>query len=368
LKIIAANTQALLQEFYRLPGIIHANNPGFRAGDTDTEKLLIEGPTVFYTHAKVSPFLIADGDTSIARFALIHDSNLPDYVQLAFFESKKVTYHPLEIIKPLAAQMFPDATRLLIGLNGHLNYGAGILQDNFEKPPVFGMQWHPDYYRKYFDDAAKHIIKSFSFSTNVNIPLLNQLSERLVHDDISVRSFNRKQFNHDIALYTQLNNLCFKNHPYWTNRRAEEDIELFEPFRFLMRNSNLLFAEIDGKPVGFLLWFPDFNEMIGAGRELKASGWFGRDVLRFRFFNPVKTFRLAEIAVLPEYRNMRVELALIGKMISEVKRSGYTKGVGGFIFEENRDSINLAMRYVERFTGRKAKTDSEFAVYECLLS
>jgi ribosomal protein S18 acetylase RimI-like enzyme len=85
---------------------------------------------------------------------------------------------------------------------------------------------------------------------------------------------------------------------------------LFKPFRFLLDNENLIIAEIDGKPVGFFLWYPDFNELVASQRDLNVL-----DVIKYRLGKPIDTFRFTEIGILPEYQGSPVALALINKSL-----------------------------------------------------
>jgi len=364
LKLLKADTRVLRRQFFAIGNEIYRDNPYYRSTEDDLVRMLINGPTLFHEHARVLPYLMLENDSVCGRFAFVHDEHMSDYVQVAFFEFKPDTGNPVSIIENEAQTLFPNADKIVFGLQGHLNYGAGFLLNRFDQVPVFGLPYSLPHYPGLFEGYTERKMHSFRFSMQVDIPLFERLSERMAGNEITVRKLDMKNLKKDIHLYTELNNRCFTEHPYWTDREGKEDFELFESFRHLLRPENFLFAMHQGREVGFLMWFPDFNQMIKNDRELKCSTAFSLDVLRFRYANPIKQFRLTEIAVLPEYRSKGAELAMMFQMTKDVLAAGYKEGVGGFIFEENRDSINLALRYVERFTGKKAQNDAEFAAYE----
>jgi hypothetical protein len=170
---------------------------------------------------------------------------------------------------------------------------------------------------------------------------------------------NKKKLRQETEIYTYLNNACFPEHPFWADRDVEEDFELFYPFRFLIKEENLLFAEIDGEPIGFFLWYPDFNQLVKRDQHLGL-----RHVLRYHFSDPINTFRFTEIAVLPRFKVSAAVLAMILYATPYVKKLGYTYGEGGFIFEENRKSISMTLRFLERAIGKKLETYRRYAVFE----
>ncbi len=66
---------------------VYKDNPFYRGTEESIEKLLLVGPTVFHKHSNVMFFVVEDGNDLVARFALIHDEKLPDYLQISFFEA-----------------------------------------------------------------------------------------------------------------------------------------------------------------------------------------------------------------------------------------------------------------------------------------
>ncbi|MFH2142695.1 MAG: GNAT family N-acetyltransferase [Bacteroidota bacterium] len=367
MRIVQLNKKTDYLSFFKVGKEVYKNSPCFKATDNDIIKLLIEGPTHFHTHAQVTPFLIYKDFDIVGRFAFIYDKRLMYYAQVAFFEAFDGLEDVDQLLISEAKIRYPECKKICIGLNGHLNYSAGFLQNNFDEVPVFGLPYSQPYYLKYFKNLHKRKIVSFRFSTKNASSYINKLKNTRFGENISVRKLDRNNIAVDTLIYTYLNNLCFQKHPYWSDRDGIEDLELFEPFKNLLRDENLIFAEYNGKVVGFLLWFPDFNQLVRKQRELRAGKSYSYDVLRYRFFNPIQRFRFTEIAVDPEYRKKGIELALINQMIIDVAKTRYKFGEGGFIFEENLDSVNLTIRYIERFTGETIQPHNRYVVYEANL-
>lgn len=338
---------------------VYRDNICYRGTGLSIEKMLVKGKTVFQKHAKILSFVIRDRNDNVGRFTLIQDSKLPEYVQVAFFEALPGIPDVLDIIRKEIKRHFPGQKKMVVGLNGHLNYGAGILLSKYNEPPLFGLPYTPPYYPDYFRNLYERRMYSIRFSAPDYVKWFETYGGKITMPGLKVRLMNKKKIRDETRIYTYLNNRAFQDHPYWADRKVEEDIELFYPFRFFMKNEYLIFAEVNGEPAGFLLWYPDFNQLIRSQRELNA--W---DVLRLKLNNPIDTFRYTEIGIHPKYRNSPIILAMKKKAAPYVKKAGYKYFEAGFIFEENRDSIALAIRMHQRFSGFKPEPYREYAVYE----
>jgi hypothetical protein len=355
-------TKKDLYTFYRIPEEIYKTNIFYRASEFDITQLLIEGPTAFHQHASIHSYLILCEDDISGRFSLIHDQKLPEYVQVSFFEAQPGLPGIANLITEKARSLFPQCKRMVVGLNGHLNYGAGILTSNFSEAPVFGLPYNMEYYQDYFSDFRKIPLVSYKFPIEPFIEYKLRMGDDPELKGITVRKLNKKKLRQDSEIYTYLNNACFPGHPFWAERDVKEDYELFYPFRFLIKEENLLFAEKEGKPIGFFLWYPDFNQLLKERQHLGL-----KQVLRYYFTRTINTFRFTEIAVLPEYKKSHAVQAMILYAIPYIRKAGIKYGEGGFIFEENINSIVMTRRFLERATGIKMEPHRHYALFEATL-
>lgn len=348
--------------FYKIPEEIYKTNFFYRASEYDITKLLVEGPSAFHQHATIHSFLILKEDEVVGRFTLIHDQKLPEYVQVSFFEVQPGLSGVANLISDKARSGFPHCKRIIVGLNGHLNYGAGILTSNFSEAPVFGLPYNMEYYQDYFRDFRKRPMVSYQFHIDPFIEYHRRIGNNPDFKGITIRKLNKKKLWQETEIYTYLNNTCFPGHPFWAERNIQEDFELFYPFRFLIKEENLLFAEKDGKPIGFFLWYPDFNQLLKGHQHLGL-----KHILLYYFTRSIDTFRFAEIAVLPEYKKSHAVQAMILYAIPYIRKSGIKYGEGGFIFEENTNSIAMTRRFLERATGIKMEPHRHYALFETTL-
>ncbi|MFO7660685.1 MAG: hypothetical protein R6V77_07215 [Candidatus Cloacimonadaceae bacterium] len=359
MNICQVNSTSNLKVFFNITKAVYAGNPFYRATDDSIVKLIVKGPTVFHTHATVKPFLIMQDNKPAGRFALIHDRKQPDYLQVAFFEAMPGLVGVAGYIMEQAMRFEPHCRQIIFGLNGHLNYSAGMLMNHYELPPVFGLPCTPPYYIDYFRDFSCRPIVSYRFSTQSFYDFYDKMGENPDLGGITVRPINKSRLKQEVGIYNYLNNECFKQHPFWAERTAEEDYELFHPFRWLLRKEFFLFAEFKGKPIGFALWYPDFNELVKNHQQLGLI-----HLAKYHLHNPIRTFRFTQIAVLPEFSNTKATLALIRSMIPPIRKAGYLYGEGGFIFEDNTKCVSMTHRFLQRATGKSFEPFRRFALFE----
>jgi len=348
--------------FLQVSTDVYKGNKYFRGTESSIEKLLLNSASAFKSHSTIKKFVVRDGNNLVARFALIHDHRLADYIQVSFFEAQDGLGDIFALIKKEISIHFPQCSKVVVGLNGHLNYGAGILLNRFDEVPIFGLPYNPDYYAGYFKNLQCRKMYTFRFNMETYNAWAHTYQVPRVLKGLTARFMDKSNIKDEIALYTHLNNLAFTKHPYWANRDIEEDLEIFKPFRFLLDNENLIFAEVDGKPVGFYLWYPDFNQLVSTQRDLNVF-----DVIKYRLKSSIDTFRFTEIGIVPEYLRSPVALALIIKPFATILEKSFKYCEGGYIFEENYASIAFVKRLLQRSHGVKPDSYRHFGTFETQL-
>lgn len=362
MKLEQAEGRSGYKAFQKVNRDIYAGNRCYRGTEGNIERLLIKGPTEFHRHASVKPFLIRDGNDIVGRFALIHDDYLPGNMQVSFFEALPGLKDVFLLIRKAITINYPGCSKVVIGLNGHLNYGAGFLLNRFDVPPLFGLPYTPPYYPDYFSELTEKRMFSFRFPIEGYAAWAKSYPAKRSLSGLNVRFMNKADIKSESAIYTLLNNKAFIHHPYWAKREEAEDLELFSSFRYFLKNENLVIAEYQGQPVGFYLWYPDFNQLLKTQRELNVF-----DVLHYKIKNPIDTIRFTEIGIIPEFQNSPVAFSLVDKALSSILDGGYKYCEGGFIFEENKSSIAFVSRLLTRSFGQKPEPYRVYAVYETRL-
>lgn len=347
------------KDFANVTKLVYKDNKFYRGTQASIEKMILLEKSSFSKHSKSQMYLLRDNNDIVGRFAFIKDLRLPEYIQVSFFEALENLGNIYPLIKQEAKNLFPDSEKIVVGLNGHINYGAGILQNSFDEAPLFGLSYNPHYYSDYFKDLKQRKMFTFRFPVNDYLGWAQEYRAERELEGLTVRYMNKKDIKKESEIYTNLNKTTFLSHPYWADRDVEEDQELFYPFRFLLNNEHLIIAELNGNPVGFFLWYPDFNQLISNQRDFNVF-----DVLKYRLNDKIDTFRFTEIGILPQYRGTSVAFSLIKKASKKLIEKQYKFCEGGFIFEENRASIAFVSRILQRVFGEKPEPYRQYAVFE----
>ena len=121
-----------------------------------------------------------------------------------------------------------------------------------------------------------------------------------------------------------------------------------------MKEDSLFFAFKGTEPVGFIMWYPDYNELAKPG-ELFGTKHFFKNKLKGK---NIKTAKVMEWGVLEEYRGCGLPVALTDCVYQTLKSNYNCSRVeSSWILDENEDSNSICQAICDE----KYK---EYVVYE----
>ena len=201
-----------------------------------------------------------------------------------------------------------------------------------------------EYYIRHIEKYIKPTELLYSYRIKISDMDMN-LPDRLrdyIAKNFSIRGADFKNIKKTAALYTEINNKAFVNHKYYYTARKEEDIELLSSFKYVIKEENLLFVYYHEKPVGFMLWYPDFNQLIGSGKRLGVL-----PILSYKLgLKKIDTVKITEFGVLPEYKNSGAVIALLDYLY-KLRGREYTYLESGWIMESNIESTAITKRFMK---------------------
>jgi hypothetical protein len=266
---------------------------------------------------------------------------------MAFFECRKDSFNEVSFMVDYALTFGKKHKykNLIVGLDGHCNNSVGFLSVG-EGRPSFGQSYNPIFYNDIFRKLCFREIKLVSYMEEIpklNLKLFN-LSKRMIPAEITISGadFSSSGFRETMRLYTDFNNKIFQNHRYCFPREYDEDYELFASLRLLLDGDNMIFAKVRGEIVGFMFWYPDFNELVPLGGHA-GVGTF----LKHRIFGQTPAVvKAVQMGVLPEYENSGLILALFGEFyrVAMKKHKNLTICLSSWILEENQKSVKLSSK------------------------
>ena len=345
MELIAVNdkTRKIFMEFYRSQ---YVNNPLRRDALSDLVKGLIYGKSELCKSLDLEPYMVMDHNKVIMICLLAFAHRMPDYLQIGFFESSEYNMEAFMLIMKRAEEFATEkgAKKISGSLNIHVNYGLGFLANDFDKEQSFGLAHNQEYYHRYFVKNGFRTIEMLTYKKNITTmeKLLSPNVKDKIEAKYKVRKINLNNLKSEIALYTRINNEAFVDHLFYYPRKEEEDFELFKDFKYLLKPENLLFVEKAGAPVGFMLWYPDFNKLIKPGEKVGI-----KTVIRNKISpNKIRNFKLVEMGVVPSEQGRGAILALFNHCFKCTK-GRFDTVESGWILTENKRSKNFGVKWAD---------------------
>ena len=341
MKLVEAITKKEQRKFIDFRRKIYKLNPLYVDNNLFMIKEVFSKKTSFIENKNIIPINIEENEEVVCQGIVIYAKELNEYIQLCFFESMPNKEKAVMLLVDKAIEIGKKfgCKRLVIGLNGHVNYGLGFLNSHFDTKNSFSASVNPEYYNEYFRGLCCDEI-------NLNTYKIGQLEKRTekyrniinkLNKKYTFKFFDKKQFEYYSKIYTDLNNKSFVNHRYYYKRNYKEDVEMLKELFLFMKEESLIFAFDGEKPVGFVMWYPDFNELV------KRGDYFGaKHYIKNLFFNKkIKKVKVMEYGILEEYRKKGLPIALIDQIFDIIKGCNFTNAETSWILEENKDSNSV---------------------------
>lgn len=325
---------------------VYQDNAHYRDALSQVLRSILLGKAVICQSSWFQPLLVTSQGKVKAVCTLAVVDRLDHLLQITYFEALPHQQEAVDLILEEAGRI-AEAKRIpqiSVGLNFHVNYGLGILASHFDQAQSFGSAYHPADYVDYFKPQAHDIINLTSYITHMekfSLPVSVRLMQR-VKQQYTVREADFSNIESEAGLYTQLNNAIFTDHPFYYERRTQEDLELFKSFRLFLKPENLLFLKHQEQPIGFMLWYPDFNELIPPGGSL------GVTTLLKNFFlgSQIRRFKIVELGVLPQFQKTGAVLSLF-ETCHRLTKGRYDWCEAGWILENNLASTGFGKRWAD---------------------
>lgn len=325
----------------------YLNDPLKRDSMSGMVKGLIYGTSELCKSVDLEPLMVVDDNNKIIMICILAFAyRMQEFVQIGFFEADELNHEAFKLILDRAEQFAHEkgAYKISASLNIHVNYGLGFLASDYDKMQSFGMAHNPEFYHKFFEKNNFEAIRMVSYKKdmrNTDKLLKDEMVDRL-NKIYTVREADFSNLRHEAEIYTHINNASFKEHLFYYPRKNEEDYELFKDLRFLIKPENLLFVEKEGTPVGFMLWYPDFNQVMSPGETVGI-----KTVIKNRLFShKIDTFKIVEMGVVPEERNRGAILCLFNHCFKCINGK-YDYMESGWILSENFKSKSFGIKWAD---------------------
>ncbi len=273
----------------------------------------------FAKECRIRIIAIEEDLNTVAQCMLIDHPSLP-FLQVSFFDALEGVPHAIEfLLKVVVTECKKrQLDKYVIGLNGHVSYGVGLLSNEVASPISFDSLYTLPYYVDYFNQQnfIEHTLTTYTFRL-CDINFNNRIIEK-IEKTYTYRTMNMKHFKKEMDIFNTLCNRCFCDTPFYFDRSGKSMFELVNEMKFFLRDNNLVFILKGGKEIGFMFWHPDFNEVFPKGAKTNMFSLALRFLLHKK---KIESFKLNAIGLIPEHQKSIALTGLLYKTYTYVPKT-----------------------------------------------
>ena len=227
----------------------------------------------------------------------------------------------------------------------------GLLIEGHDHPPTIMMGHAKRDYRGWIEAAGYLPVKqlmTYELDITQEFP---PIVKRIIKSGeknprIVVRQVDKTKFEEEAAIILHILNDAWRDNWGFVPLTPPEIADVGVKLKPIVFNDLIRIAELDGKPVAFMITLPDLNEAIAPlNGSLLPFGW--AKLLLWLRKPKVRTMRVPLMGVLKELQSSRMASQLAFMMIeyireASVRRYGASRGEIGWILDDNQGMRSIA--------------------------
>lgn len=332
------------EAFIRLPWSLYRDDPHWVPPLLrDMRRMLDPAVHPFHRHSEVRLYLAWRAGRPVGRVAAIHNRNHEAFHEepVGFFgfyevpEDREVSHALLEATESWLRERGLETMRGPASFS--TNETAGLLVDGFDGPPLILMPYNPPFYEERLEEFGLRPVKTLLayFIDNQTPPEYLVRAAGLVRKrtGVATRPLDMKRFDEELATIRHIYNRAWERNWGFVPMTDDEFEFLAEELKPIVDPELARIAHTpEGRPVGFALALPDFNQVLQRlnGRLfpfgfLRAL-WYARRIHRMRVIT---------LGLLEEYRGKGVDALLYLDMIQKGAARGIQFAELSWVLEDN---------------------------------
>ena len=315
----------------------------------------------WFSHARAQLFLAYDGARVVGRISAHIDTLAltmpaaqgfgPGVGQWGLMEAESEAVFTILLAR--AEQWLRDEgmTRAVGPISMSIWEDPGLLVEGYDHPPTIMMGHAKPAYRDWIERAGYAPVKkllTYDLDITQEFPpivrRIIQSGER--NPRIVVRQVDKRNFEAEAAIILAILNDAWSDNWGFVPLTPPEIRDVGIKLKPIVYNDLIRIAELDGKPVAFMITLPDLNEALAPlNGSLLPFGW--AKLLLWLRKPKVRTMRVPLMGVLKELQSSRLASQLAFMMIEYIKRAsvdryGASRGEIGWILEDNQGMRSIA--------------------------
>ncbi|TPG14455.1 N-acetyltransferase [Sphingomonas oligophenolica] len=227
----------------------------------------------------------------------------------------------------------------------------GLLIEGHDHAPTIMMGHHKPEYRGWIEAAGYAPIKQLmTYELDITQefpPLVKRIIKSGENNPrIVVREVSKKKFEEEAAIILAILNDAWSDNWGFVPLTPPEIKDVGVKLKPIVFNDLIRIAELDGRPVAFMITLPDLNEAIAPlNGSLLPFGW--AKLLLWLRKPKARTMRVPLMGVVKELQSSRMAGQLAFMMIEYIKRAsvekyGASRGEIGWILDDNQGMRSIA--------------------------
>ena len=365
IEITPVESRAERDAFIKFPWRIYANDPAWVPPLLIERKEFLSRKHPFYEHGDAALFLARSGGEIVGRIMASDD---PNYNSLhgtntgcfGLFESIDNQAVADALFAAAAAWLRARGRDEMMGpIDYSTNYVCGLLIDGFQFPPTLLTAHNPPYYSallerwgfvKTMDLYAWWLTNPADAAERLR-RLAGALKKR--GGNVTFRQADLRNIMAEGRRIREVYNQAWRNNWGFVPFTEKEFDFMTRELKPIVDSKLVWLAEVEGKPVGFILCVHDINVALRKinGRLTTFGLPIGLAKLLYHK-SRIKTMRLVALGVVPKYRRHGIAELLVLRIIEEAMIKRAFTGECSLILENNI----LMNRFLEAIGAEKYKT------------
>ena len=275
MKVLAVNAPHLIKEFLDFNAIANAQNPNYiRPLNNEVEAIFDPSKNKLFKEGAARRWIIqTENGATIGRIAAFYYTN---YVNkgtaypvgcVGFFDS---------INDQAVANVLMDTAKQWLSENGMeamdgpINFGDrdkwwGLMIEGFDRQPMYGMSFNPDYYEKLFSNYGfENYYNQYYYRNNLLDELPTRFKERYEKfkskPDYTARHLEIKHLSRYAQDFVTIYNSAWAQHGEAKAITFEQIMKLFKTLEPIMDPRVIWFAYYKEEPIAMFINIPDVNQ------------------------------------------------------------------------------------------------------------
>jgi len=365
------------KKFVDLPFRLYKDDPNWVPPlKSEALGLITPGKNGWFSHAEAQLFLAERGGQVVGRISAHIDTLAltmpveqgfgPGCGQFGLFDAEDANTAQALINAAEGWLRNKGMTRVLGPISMSIWEEPGLLIQGYDHAPTIMMGHAKPEYRTWIEAAGYSPAKTlYTYDLDITQdfpPIVNRIIQSGEKNPrIRIREVDKSKFDEEAAIILAILNDAWSDNWGFVPLTPPEIADVGVKLKPIVFNDLIRIAEVDGRPVAFMITLPDLNEAIKPlNGSLLPFGW--AKLLLWLRKPRVRTMRVPLMGVLKELQSSRMASQLAFMMIEYIRRAalanyGATRGEIGWVLDDNQGMNAIA-------TTINSKVNKTYEIYQ----